>query len=89
VYNYGMTEVPQQDWAAYEALAAASDTVALRNLTPVDRFALYEDLFDLIWDVRRGLGDWEKLERWSWEQKLALRRQFVQAWHKRNPSCRA
>jgi hypothetical protein len=77
-----MADVPQQDWAAYEARTAESDAAWIRGLTPEDRFALYADLFRIIWGARRGPGDWERLDRWHWDQKLATRLRLVDAFRK-------
>jgi hypothetical protein len=75
--------VAQQDWATYEALAAESDKAWLRALMPQDKFAIYNDLFTILWNARRE-GDWERLEAWAWEQKLAMRLKFVEAFRKRD-----
>jgi hypothetical protein len=77
-----MLDAPRQDWAAYEKLARPSDAAWLRGLTLDDRLALYADLFDLVWNARRGPGDWERLEQWRWEQKLASRLRMVEAFQK-------
>jgi hypothetical protein len=77
-----MFRVPQQDWAAYKALTAESDAAWVRGLTTSERFALYADLFDMVHNARRGPGDWERLDRWAWEQKLAIRLKLVDAFAK-------
>ena len=70
---------PQHDWDAYRASTAESDAAWIRSLTLEERFSLYEGMFDLIWEARKGPGDWERLDQWSWEQKLALRNRMVEA----------
>lgn len=77
-----MEDVPQQDWAAYEALTAESDAAWLRGLTLCDRFALYAELFDVVWNARGSQGNWERLDRWNWDQKLATRLRLVEAYRK-------
>jgi hypothetical protein len=79
-----MSIVPKHDWAAYEASAAKQEATQLRSLGTGERFAIYADLFDVVWTARRGVatGDWEKLDRWSWRQKLATRLRCVHAFQK-------
>jgi hypothetical protein len=76
-----MLDAPRQDWAAYEKLAGPSDAAWLRGLTVAERFALYADLFNMVWDARRGPGDWQRLEQWHWQQKLATRLRMVEAFN--------
>jgi hypothetical protein len=83
-YNGGMVVLPQQDWRAYQSRAQASEAAWLRGLSAADRFVLYADLFTIVWDAGRRRGDWERLERWSWQQKLALRRRLVEAYRMRD-----
>lgn len=79
-----MSIVPHQDWALYAARTAAEDAKWLRALGPSEKFALYSDLFETIWTARHNqrLGDWERLEHWSWEQKLAKRLRQIVAFQK-------
>jgi hypothetical protein len=74
-----MLDAPQQDWAYYEARCRASEIAWMRSLTPQEKFALYADLFNLIWSARRQPGDWQRLDDWAWRKKLALRDQQVHA----------
>ena len=77
-----MVDVPQQDWSLYESLAHESDVAWVRGLTLQSRFAIYEDLFSVIWNGRRDRGNWERLDRWNWDQKLAGRQRLVEAFAK-------
>jgi hypothetical protein len=79
-----MSVAPKQDWAAYETRAAEDEAVWVRTLDTGDRFVIYADLFGLIWRARqdRGRGDWQAVDRWSWEQKLALRLRCTQAFQR-------
>jgi hypothetical protein len=77
-YNAAMVDVPQQDWMEYEARTAKTDAAWIRGLSVSERFALYDDLFSIVWGARRGPGDWERLDRWHWQQKLAARLQLVE-----------
>src|SRR5262245_37791886 len=79
-----MSIAPQQDWAMYAARTAAEEAKWLRALAPSERFVLYADLFEAIWTARQnqGLGDWERLDRWNWQQKLARRLQDVAGFQK-------
>lgn len=72
---------PQHDWQAYETVTAKSDAAWLRSLSAEDKFAIYADMFNLIWAARQGQG-WEQLEKWAWEEKLALRKRMVDAYRK-------
>jgi hypothetical protein len=77
-----MLDMPRQDWAFYEALTRKENARWLRSLSLSDRFTLYEDLFNVIWTARRQVGHSDRLDRWSWEQKLATRRRLVDAFTK-------
>ena len=77
-----MAFAPQQDWSVYESLTHAEYGEWLRGLSPQDRFALYSDMFNLIQSSREAGGDWDRLEKWHWEQKLAARMRQVEAFSK-------
>jgi hypothetical protein len=77
-----MADVPQQDWLFYEAQTQADHVAWVRGLSPQDRFALYEDLFNLVWSARDDRGDWRRLERWHWDQKVATRLRLCDAFSK-------
>ena len=52
-------------------------------MTPAERFAVYADMYNMLWAARRNTpGDWERLDRWRWEEKLAVRRRMVDAFAK-------
>jgi hypothetical protein len=77
-------DAPRQDWTAYRRLTAAHDAAWIRGLTPSDRFELYADLFNLIWNAPRDPAQWERLERARWDAKLATRLRMVGAFLKRD-----
>jgi hypothetical protein len=79
-----MSIAPQHDWAAYEALVAKDEAACLRTLGTDERFAIYADLFRVVWTARQGLvaQGWQKLDLWHWQQKLATRLRCVQAYQK-------
>jgi hypothetical protein len=78
-----MLDAPQHDWSFYEAKTRTSDAECLRGLTTAERFALYASLYNTIWNARQNLpGDWERLERQRWEEKLEIRRRMVDAFRK-------
>lgn len=87
-YNLSMASAsppiaPQQNWAAVENRLRALDAAWLRSLSMNDRFALYQDIFLVLRDSRQKLaGDWERLERQQWEEKLVLRRRLGEAFSK-------
>jgi hypothetical protein len=81
-YNSTMVFAPQQDWSSYESLTRADHCEWLRGLSPQDRFAIYTDMFDLIWNSRDPNTDSDQLEQWHWEKKLAARMQQVEAFTK-------
>ena len=78
-YNQDVIDAPQQDWSAYESRARQSDAAWIRNLTPPERFALYDDLFRMVLAARSGAGDWPRLEAWRWREKLSHRLRSVEA----------
>jgi hypothetical protein len=77
-----MLDAPQQNWAEYTNLTRSEDEASIRGMTVSERFSIYADLFNVIWNARRDLGNWERLDRWRWDQKLAARRQLVDAFNK-------
>jgi hypothetical protein len=77
-----MTFAPRHDWKAYEALTAESDAERLRALTPEEKFAIYADMFRIAREARNGPGDWERLDRYLWEEKVAIRLRMVEAFRK-------
>ena len=68
-----MSFAPRQDWDLYRAHSAAIDAAHNRSRTVQQRFALYEDLFRLIFRHRDGSAEWELIERLQWDQKLKRR----------------
>jgi hypothetical protein len=77
-----MVGAPKQDWFKYDALTRNESAAWIRSLSPRDRFEIYQDLFNVIWNSRRDLGDWENLDLWNREQKLAIRLRMVEAYFK-------
>jgi hypothetical protein len=77
-----MSFAPRQDWALFRELTRQADADWLRRLTVDERFEMYCDLFNIVREARQGPGDWEKLDRWAWEQKVALRLRMVEAYQK-------
>jgi hypothetical protein len=77
-----MPFAPQHDWSTYEALTRAENAIWIRALSPLDRFHLYEDMFNLIWASRQMPGDWDRLDHWRWQQKRAERMRQVEAFTK-------
>ncbi len=79
-----MPFAPQQDWTAFAAQTAAEDSAWIQGLSAEERFALYADMFGIVWKARQnGLrGDWDVLDEWSWQRKLADRQRCVEAYRK-------
>jgi hypothetical protein len=73
---------PCHDWALYENRVAAADAAWLRSLSSQERFALYADLFDMVLMARHNEQNQERLDRWTWQQKLASRMKMVEAFRK-------
>jgi hypothetical protein len=79
-----MSIAPKQEWAAYQARMAEEEAAWVRKLDTSERFAIYADLFGVIWSARQngGTGDWDELDRWHWQHKLAIRLRCVQAFRR-------
>jgi hypothetical protein len=78
-----MLDAPQHDWSFYEAQTRESQATWFREQTLQERFDLYASLFNTLWSARQNLpGDWERLERQRWQEKLELRRRMVSAFQK-------
>jgi hypothetical protein len=74
-----MLTAPQRDWDFYAQQSQAADVAWLRTLTVDDRFALYQSMFNAVWNARSNAPPNDRLEHWSWQQKLELRLQQVDA----------
>ena len=77
-----MLKVSDEARAEYQKRVREHDSAWARQLTPAERFALYEDLYGVLSEARANLGDWSQLEDWSWQEKVALRRRLVSAFAK-------
>jgi hypothetical protein len=77
-----MIDAPRQDWAAYEAAVRPHELERLRRMTPADKFALYEDMFELFTAGRIGTKEWKRLEELRWQEKLRIRNRMVEAFRK-------
>jgi hypothetical protein len=74
-----MLTAPQQDWSFYADKSRSSDAAWLRTLSVADRFALYKSMFNALWNARANDSSRDRLDRWSWQQKLELQLQQVDA----------
>lgn len=77
-----MPDAPQQDWPLYDSMCREAEMAWLRSLTPADKFAIYNDLFNVVWEARKKLGVNERLDEWEWQQKLELRLRLVKSYAK-------
>jgi len=78
-----MSVMPQRDWIYAEQRSRQVEGQLLRSMTPQQRLAIYEDMFDVFWQARQTTaGDWEKLEQWRWREKVATRQRMVEAYKK-------
>ena len=77
-----MVIAPQHDWSIYELLTRAEHRDWLRGLSPQERFALCAHMFNMIHYSRDPQADWDELDQWHWEQKLAARMRQVEAFTK-------
>jgi hypothetical protein len=80
-----MIDAPQQDWSLYKAMSRQSDAAWIRSLSPADRFELYADLFDLIWEARRTLPFGDRVDDRHWRQKVEVRQRLTNAFACREP----
>jgi len=78
-----MPDAPQQDWSYVEARSRDSEAARLRAMTPAEKFAVYADMYNMLWAARQNVeGEWERLDQWRWEEKLAMRLRMVEAFTK-------
>jgi hypothetical protein len=78
-----MLDAPRHDWSFYEAKSRASEAAWNRELSTSERFDLYASLFNTIWNARQNLPrDSERLDDQRWQEKLAMRRRMIDAFHK-------
>lgn len=69
-----MLDAPRQDWKLYEAFVAKHDRQLACSLSMVERFARYEDLYQLVCGRNRSNDQQARLDASRWKQKLAIRR---------------
>ena len=79
-----MSFAPQHDWTAYESQVAKDEVERVRSLGTSERYAIYADMFAVIWTARQNdrKRDWEALDRWSWQEKLAIRQRCAAAYRR-------
>ena len=82
-YNSFMSVVPQRDWSYFAERERKAERQLLRSTTPEQRLAIYEEMFGIFRQGRRTMpGDWEKLDQWRWNEKLAARQRMLEAFRK-------
>jgi hypothetical protein len=77
-----MLSAPNHDWVLLESASAPSDRAWLQGLSAADKFALYCSLFRIAAAAPHDRESQRRLDRWAWQQKLALRRRLVDAFQK-------
>jgi len=70
-----MLDAPRQNWSVYKKLTAQHDRQLARSLSIAERYARYEDLFQLVCGQPRPVVEQDRLEKRRWQQKLELRQQ--------------
>lgn len=76
-----MLDPPRQDWSLYRQLTEPHEIAWQRNLTPSQRFKIYQDLYRIAM-ARTGPGNWGKLDEWRWKEKVARRGKELEAYRK-------
>jgi hypothetical protein len=77
-----MAFAPSQDWSTFLALTRESDAEFARASSVEERMAIYENLFELVQSARQRPGNWDELDSWCWNQKLATRQKLMAAFAK-------
>jgi hypothetical protein len=77
-----MVDAPCHDWSRYDSLIERERVQWIRSLSPQQRYALYEDFFNLVHSAPRKALERERLEQWRWAEKLAMRLRLVDAFRK-------
>ena len=77
-----MAFAPSQDWSTFLALTRGSDAEFARASTVDERMAIYENLFEIVQSARQRPGNWDELDNWRWNDKLATRQKLVAAFAK-------
>jgi hypothetical protein len=77
-----MLDAPQHDWRFYEDLTRQTDAAWIRGLSASERFTIYADLFNMIWQARQTARFSDRLEERRWQQKLEIRESAVNAFAK-------
>ncbi len=76
-------DAPRQRWDLFETLCGdrvrASDAAWCRSLSPAERLAITDDLFQAIRAARTAAGDWDAVEARAWQADLAARDRLVAA----------
>lgn len=78
-YDGSMLDAPRQNWRLVEKQIRAAPVV---DLTPGEKFALYDDMDSIVVAGRYGTEQWRRVEDQAWRSKLERRRREVEAFHK-------
>jgi hypothetical protein len=82
-YNFSMSDTPQRDWAYFETISREYRIARLRNMSPEEKFVVYADMYNTIWNARQKLSlDRKRLDASRWEQKRAIRVRLAEAFAK-------
>ena len=75
-----MTFAPRHDWDFYEQSVSTFDRNKAHSRTPEERYSIYEDYFDTLVEMKKGIGNQiaERSERW--QKKIALRDKLLKAY---------
>ena len=75
-----MTFAPKHDWNFYEQSVSTFDRNKAHLRTPEERFSIYEDYFDTLVEMKKGIGNQIAERSDRWQKKIALRDKLLKAY---------
>jgi len=78
-YTVRMSPATRRRWDVYEERCRREHVEWLRSLSPSRALELYEDFHRFVASLKGEPGESERLEKYRWREKLALRKRLVAA----------
>lgn len=75
-----MTFAPKHDWNFYEQSVSTFDRNKSHSRTPEERFSVYEDYFDTLIEMKKGIGNQIAHRTYRWQKKIVLRESLIEAY---------
>ena len=75
-----MTFAPNHDWNFYDQSVSTFERNKAHLRTPEERFLIYEDYFDTLIEMKKGIGNQIAQRTDRWQSKIVLRERLINAY---------